>query len=218
MNFHLESIHLESIRVFVTECFEDSRGFFMESFRHDQWKLCEMTENFVQDNHSGSKKGVLRGLHFQWSPPMGKLMRVSRGKAYLVAVDIRKKSPYLGKYFGIEVSDENHRQVWAPSGFARGFLVLSDWAEIQYKCTAIYNPKGESAIRWNDPEIGIDWPSFSSSLSLSSFSHPILSEKDQQAQSLSTWLAKTESDSLIYENPIQKNSKKLFSDSTKRES
>ena len=195
MDFNLESIHLDSIRVFIPECHEDSRGFFMESFRSDNWNLCQMTETFVQDNHSGSQKGVLRGLHFQWSPPMGKLMRVSRGEAYLVAVDIRKKSPYLGKYFGIQVSEKNRRQVWAPSGFARGFLVLSDWAEVQYKCTALYNPKGESTIRWDDPTIAIDWPLSSSN---SKPTKPILSEKDQKTQSLLEWLETTESNNLLY--------------------
>jgi len=121
---------------------------------------------------------------------MGKLMRVSVGKAFLVAVDIRKGSPSLGKWFGIEVSAENKKQVWAPAGFARGFCVLSEFAEIQYKCTGIYNPQGESGILWNDPEIGIEWP----------IKNPVLSDKDRNAQSLSQWLNRKESDFYQYKN------------------
>jgi dTDP-4-dehydrorhamnose 3,5-epimerase len=137
----------------------------------------------VQDNHSRSSRGVLRGLHFQWEPPMGKLMRVSLGSAFLVAVDIRKGSPTLGKWIGVEASAENRRQVWAPAGFARGFCVLSEAAEIQYKCTGIYNNKGESGIRWDDPEIGIEWP----------IHDVVLSEKDRNAQTLAQWLSRSES-------------------------
>jgi dTDP-4-dehydrorhamnose 3,5-epimerase len=119
---------------------------------------------------------------------MGKLMRVTFGSAYLVAVDIRKGSPTLGQWFGLEVSAENKKQVWAPAGFARGFCVLSDYAEIQYKCTAIYNSKGESGIRWNDPEIGVEWP----------VKDGILSAKDRSAMSLAQWLASKEADMLKY--------------------
>jgi len=137
----------------------------------------------VQDNHSRSTKGVVRGLHFQWDPPMAKLMRVSMGSAFLVAVDIRKKSPTLGQWVGIEASAENRRQVWAPAGFARGFCVLSEVAEIQYKCTGLYNSKAESGICWNDPRIGIEWP----------VSEPSLSDKDRQAQTLERWLTRPES-------------------------
>jgi dTDP-4-dehydrorhamnose 3,5-epimerase len=131
---------------------------------------------------------VLRGLHFQWEPPMGKLMRVSLGAAFLVAVDIRRDSPTLGKWFGLEVSAENRKQVRAPAGFARGFCVLSDVAEIQYKCTGLYNSGAESGIRWDDPDIGIDWP----------IKNPILSTKDRQAQSLKQWLSRSESYHFLY--------------------
>jgi len=148
--------------------------------------------HFVQDNHSRSEKGVVRGLHFQWDPPMGKLMRVSLGCAFLVAVDIRKGSPTLGKWFGVEVSAENRRQVWAPAGFARGFCVLSEIAEIQYKCTGLYSNKAESGIRWNDPAIGIQWP----------LSDVQLSEKDRKAQTLAQWLAVPESDKFCYERSM----------------
>lgn len=170
--------------VLVPEVFQDTRGFFMETFRADQFKAFGLPHQFVQDNHSRSVKGVVRGLHFQWEPPMGKLMRVSVGSAFLVAVDIRKGSATLGKWFGVEVSAENRRQVWAPAGFARGFCVLSDVAEIQYKCTGLYSSKGESGIRWDDPQLGIEWP----------VTEPSLSEKDKKAQTLAQWLATAESD------------------------
>jgi dTDP-4-dehydrorhamnose 3,5-epimerase len=190
MRVEIESEHLNGLKVLSPGVFEDERGFFLEAYRADQFEELGLSDIFVQDNHSGSQKGVLRGLHFQWDPPMGKLMRVSVGKAFLVAVDIRKNSPSLGKWFGVEVSAEDKKQVWAPAGFARGFCVLSEFAEIQYKCTGIYNPKGESGILWNDPEIGIEWP----------VSNPILSEKDRNAQSLSQWLNRKESDFYQYQN------------------
>jgi dTDP-4-dehydrorhamnose 3,5-epimerase len=134
-------------------------------------------------NHSGSVRNTVRGLHFQWNPPMGKLMRVSRGTAFLVAVDIRKGSSTLGKWFGKVVSDTDRKLIWAPAGFARGFAVLSDFAEIEYLTTGIYNPAGESGVLWNDPEIGVEWP----------VTDPILSNKDKNAQTLSTWLKRPES-------------------------
>ena len=183
MEIKIESRHLNDVVVLVPEIFQDSRGFFMETFREDQFKALGLPSHFVQDNNSRSVKGVLRGLHFQWDPPMGKLMRVPLGSAFLVAVDIRKASPTLGKWFGIEASAENRRQVWAPAGFARGFCVLSEVAEIQYKCTGLYNSKAESGIRWNDPQIAVQWPVI----------EPCLSEKDQKAQTLEQWLAKPES-------------------------
>ncbi len=183
MEIKIESRFLRDVVVLVPEIFRDGRGFFMETFREDQFRESGLPTHFVQDNHSRSAKGVVRGLHFQWEPPMGKLMRVPLGSAFLVAVDIRKGSPTLGKWAGVEASAENRRQVWAPAGFARGFCVLSDVAEIQYKCTGIYNNKGESGIRWDDPEIGIEWP----------IQDVSLSEKDRNAQTLAQWLARPES-------------------------
>ncbi len=179
MEIRIESRHLGDVAVLAHEVFEDERGFFMEVYRADQYKALGLPTEFVQDNHSRSKQGVLRGLHFQWDPPMGKLMRVTYGSAFLVAVDIRKRSPTLGRWFGVEVSAKDKKQVWAPAGFARGFCAVSDFAEVQYKCTGIYNPKGESGIRWNDPKIGIQWP----------VKEPELSGKDRQAQTLDEWLA-----------------------------
>lgn len=179
MQIRIESRHLGDVAVLASEVFEDERGFFMEVYRADQYKALGLPTEFVQDNHSRSKQGVVRGLHFQWDPPMGKLMRVTYGSAFLIAVDIRKGSPTLGRWFGVEVSAKDKKQVWAPAGFARGFCVVSDFAEVQYKCTGIYNPKCESGIRWNDPKIGIHWP----------VKEPELSGKDRQAQTLDEWLA-----------------------------
>ena len=178
MQIKIESRHLGDVAVLAPEVFEDERGFFLETYREDQFKSLGLPTNFGQDNHSRSARNVVRGLHFQWDPPMGKLMRVTYGSAFLVAVDIRKGSPTLGKWFGIEVSAQNKKEVWAPAWFARGFCVLSDFAEIQYKCTGIYNNKAESGILWNDPAIGIKWP----------VSNPVLSAKDAGAQTLAQWL------------------------------
>jgi len=183
MQIKIESRFLRDVVVLVPDIFQDARGFFMETFREDQFQADGLPTHFVQDNHSRSTRGVLRGLHFQWDPPMGKLMRVTLGSAFLVAVDIRKGSPTVGRWVGVEASVENRRQVWAPAGFARGFCVLSDVAEIQYKCTGIYNNKGESGIRWDDPEIGIEWP----------IQDVLLSEKDRNAQTLFQWLSRPES-------------------------
>jgi dTDP-4-dehydrorhamnose 3,5-epimerase len=183
MEIKIESRFLRDVVVLVPDVFQDVRGFFMETFREDQFQANGLPTHFVQDNHSRSTRGVLRGLHFQWDPPMGKLMRVSLGSAFLAAVDIRKGSPTLGRWVGVEASAENRRQVWAPAGFARGFCVLSDVAEIQYKCTGIYNNKGESGISWDDPEIGIEWP----------IQDVLLSEKDRNAQTLAQWLSRPES-------------------------
>lgn len=190
MQIKIESVHLNGLAVLQPDVFEDERGFFMEVFRADQFRTLGLPVEFVQENHSRSKGGVLRGLHFQWDPPMGKLMRVTSGSAFLVAVDIRKNSPTLGKWFGVEASSQNRKQVWAPAGFARGFCVLSDFAEIQYMCTGIYNSRGESGILWNDPEIGIRWP----------LSDPVLSQKDVQAPTLGQWLTSAESNHFTFED------------------
>jgi dTDP-4-dehydrorhamnose 3,5-epimerase len=194
MEIEIRSRHLGEVCVLAPQIFQDGRGFFTEVFRADQFKALGLPHEFMQDNHSGSVRGVLRGLHFQWDPPMGKLMRVTRGTAFLVAVDIRKGSPTLGKWFGMEVSAESRYQIWAPAGFARGFCVLSDYAEVQYKCTAIYNYRGESGIRWNDPDIGIKWP----------ITDVQVSEKDRNAQTLKEWLATPESEHFRYaENQVK---------------
>ncbi len=187
MQVTIEERHLEAIIVFRSEVFEDERGFFSEVYRADQFSEFGIYEPFLQENHSGSVRGVVRGLHFQWDRPLSKLMRVTAGTAFLVAVDIRKDSPTRGEWFGMECTARDGYQIWAPAGFARGFCVLSEWAEIQYRCTAIYNPEGESGILWNDPAIGIAWP----------VDEPILSGKDRDAQTLMEWLARPESDHFI---------------------
>lgn len=190
MDIVIESKHLGDVVVLVPSIFLDSRGFFMETFREDQFKAHGLPYHFVQDNHSRSPKGVVRGLHFQWEPPMAKLMRVTFGSAFLVAVDIRKGSPTLGKWVGVEASAGNRRQVYAPAGFARGFCVLSEFAEIQYKCTGLYNNKGESGILWNDPAIGVEWTVRETEAQLS--------DKDKKAQTLAQWLATPQSDNFKY--------------------
>jgi dTDP-4-dehydrorhamnose 3,5-epimerase len=179
----VESRHLSGVVVLIPGIVDDERGFFSEVYRKDQFEELGLPGVFVQENHSRSFGAVIRGLHFQRDPSMGKLMRVMVGSAFLVAVDIRPGSPTRGQWFGIEASADNRRQVWAPAGFARGFCVLSDSAEVQYKCTGLYNASGESGIRWNDPALGIDWP----------VNDPIISQKDAGAQSLAEWLARPES-------------------------
>jgi dTDP-4-dehydrorhamnose 3,5-epimerase len=188
MDFSIETTSIRDVVIVKPESFGDERGFFSEVYRQDKFKALGLPDAFVQLNHSGSLKDVVRGLHFQWDPPMGKLMRVTLGKAFLVAVDIRRDSPTLGRWFGVEASSENRLQVWAPAGFARGFCVLSARAEIQYLCTGIYNNKAESGIRWDDPAIGIDWPTKT----------PILSQKDHSAQALAEWLQRAESGLFVY--------------------
>jgi dTDP-4-dehydrorhamnose 3,5-epimerase len=193
MQIRIESKYLNDVLVIVPDIFRDGRGFFSETFRVDEFKALGLPTEFVQDNHSGSAKGVVRGLHFQWEPPMGKLMRVTRGSAFLVAVDIRKGSPTLGQWVGVEATTENRRAVWAPAGFARGFCTLTEGTEIQYKCTGIYNGKAESGIRWDDPAIGIQWP----------LTDVIVSEKDRNARTLKEWLLSPESDNFQYATKTQ---------------
>ncbi len=188
MGFRIESRHLGQVVIIVPDVYTDNRGFFLEAFRADHFKALGLPDEFAQDNHSRSKRGVVRGLHFQWEPPMGKLMRVTRGRAFAVAVDIRPGSPTLGQWFGLELSEENRKMVWAPAGFARGFCALDHATEVEYKCTAVYNTKGEGAIRWDDPQIGIEWPSVGGDY--------ILSEKDRRAQTLAEWLASGNADKL----------------------
>ncbi len=161
----------------------DARGFFLEVYRKDIFEQNGLPFHFVQENHSSSMKNVLRGLHFQWEPKLGKLIRVIKGKAFTVAVDIRPSSPTLGEWVGIELSEENKIQVFAPAGFATGFAVTGEIADVEYHYTALYNPNGESNIKWNDPAIGIEWPVVD----------PIISPRDEKAQTLEEWLSKPES-------------------------
>jgi dTDP-4-dehydrorhamnose 3,5-epimerase len=183
MKVRVDPTPIPDVLLVVPDVFEDARGFFMEVYREDVFAAAGLPTKFVQLNHSRSARGVTRGLHFQWDPPMGKLMRVTQGEAFLVAVDIRKESPTLGRWFGTEISAQSKRQLWAPAGFARGFCVLSEFAEIEYLTTGIYNAKGEAGIRWDDPAIGISWP----------VETPTLSDRDRIAPTLAEWLLRPES-------------------------
>ncbi|MEE1653419.1 dTDP-4-dehydrorhamnose 3,5-epimerase [Brachymonas sp. J145] len=168
--------------VFILEprVFGDARGFFFESFNQRVFdELTGTNHSFVQDNHSRSAKGVLRGMHFQTQQAQGKLVRVVRGKVFDVAVDIRKDSPAYGQWFGLELSEESQRMLWVPPGLAHGFLVLSDTAEFLYKTTDYYAPQYEASLAWNDPTVNIDWP-----LADNGIVEPQLSAKDQQALTL----------------------------------
>ena len=164
--------NIPDVLIIEPKVFGDNRGFFFESFNQQAFNDAIGQEvQFVQDNHSRSAKGVLRGLHYQIQHPQGKLVRVVRGAVYDVAVDLRKSSSTFGQWAGAELSDDNHRQLWVPAGFAHGFVVLSDSAEFLYKTTDYYAPEFERCIIWNDPDIGINWPIDD---------EPQLSGKDQQ--------------------------------------
>ncbi len=152
----------------------DERGFLLESFRGDLWAEHGVNGPFLQENHSRSSKGILRGLHFQTSPGQGKLVRCVRGAIWDVAVDLRKDSPTYRQWEGYELSDENHRQLFVPVGFGHGFCVLSDIADVAYKLTSVYDPETEAGIRWDDPGVGVEWP----------VDDPQLSERDQTAPTL----------------------------------
>jgi len=165
---------LEGLLVLEPRVFGDDRGFFFESFNARRFaELTGVTAEFVQDNHSRSSKGVLRGLHYQIQQAQGKLVRATAGSVFDVAVDIRKSSPTFGQWYGIELSAENKRQMWIPPGFAHGFVVTSDAAEFLYKTTDYWAPEHERAVLWNDPAIGIQWPALDAA--------PLLSGKDQAA-------------------------------------
>jgi len=168
---------LDGLLVLEPRVFGDDRGFFFESFNAKRFaELTGITAEFVQDNHSRSAKGVLRGLHYQIQQAQGKLVRASAGAVFDVAVDIRKSSPTFGQWYGCELSAENKRQLWIPPGFAHGFVTLSDGAEFLYKTTDYWAPEHERAILWNDPAIGIQWPALDAA--------PLLSGKDQVAKLL----------------------------------
>ncbi|MEQ9886766.1 dTDP-4-dehydrorhamnose 3,5-epimerase [Pectobacterium zantedeschiae] len=157
-------------KIIQPKVFGDARGFFLETFEKKRYQeMLDIDLDFVQDNHSRSSRGVLRGLHFQKTNPQGKLVRVVRGEVFDVAVDIRQDSPTYGKWYGVLLSEENKTQFWLPPGLAHGFVVLSDTADFEYKCTDYYDPSDEGCLLWNDPELGIEWP----------ISTPLLSEKDK---------------------------------------
>ncbi|PZN92115.1 MAG: dTDP-4-dehydrorhamnose 3,5-epimerase [Alphaproteobacteria bacterium] len=154
----VEATTLPGVLLITPRVLGDDRGFFLESWNARAFADAGLDLAFVQDNHSRSAKGVLRGLHYQLDNPQGKLVRVTQGSVFDVAVDLRRSSPHFGKWVGIELSDANKAMLWVPPGFAHGFVVTSASADFQYKCTSLYEPADEHCIRWDDPEIGIDWP------------------------------------------------------------
>lgn len=163
---------IPDLLILEPKVFGDARGFFFESFNASSFRQATgLDATFVQDNHSRSQKGVLRGLHYQIRQPQGKLVRVVRGAVFDVAVDIRQSSPAFGRWLGIELTEDNHRQVWIPPGFAHGFVVLTDSADFLYKTSAYYAPEYERCILWNDPAIGIQWPLAGD---------PLVSDKDKK--------------------------------------
>jgi dTDP-4-dehydrorhamnose 3,5-epimerase len=161
---------LKDVVILEPKVFGDERGFFLEAYNEETFGKLGLPTRFMQDNHSGSRKGVLRGLHYQLKQPQGKLVRALRGAIYDVAVDLRRDSPQFGQWFGTELSAENRRMLWVPPGFGHGFLVTSDFAEVSYKATELYAPAFERSVLWNDPAIGIEWPLDG---------EPTLSEKDR---------------------------------------
>ena len=171
----VHATELPGVKIIEPRIFGDARGYFVETFHAERYaETVGISETFVQDNLSRSVRGVLRGLHAQKRYPQGKLVRVSRGAVFDVAVDIDPLSATFGKWVGVELSEENQKQMWIPPGYAHGFVVLSDIVDFQYKCTELYHPEDEIGVIWNDPDIGIDWP----------VEQPTISEKDARLPSL----------------------------------
>ena len=170
-NFVFTDTFIDGMKLIDVKCYGDERGYFMETYKRSDFVAGGINAGFVQDNQSSSKKGVLRGLHFQIDYPQAKLVRVLSGEVFDVAVDLRKDSPSFGKWEGVVLSAENHRQLFIPRGFAHGFLVLSETAEFCYKCDDVYRPQDEGGLLWNDTDIGIEWPKLDYAF--------ILSEKDK---------------------------------------
>jgi len=171
---NVEETKLEGVLLVTPQIFGDDRGFFMETYNREKAIELGLPAEFLQDNHSKSSKGVLRGLHYQNPQWQGKLVRVVQGEIYDVAVDIRSDSPTFGESVGVYLNDDNKQQLYVPPGFAHGFLVTSDTTEVIYKCTSLYAPDQEASLLWNDPDLGIDWP----------IDSPILSAKDTNAMRL----------------------------------
>ena len=174
-NFTFNETKIKGVYIIDVKTYGDNRGYFMETYKESDFKAAGLDYNFVQDNQSSSRKGVLRGLHFQKTHPQAKLVRVLKGEVFDVAVDLRKDSPTYGQWVGVVLSEENKRQFMIPRGFAHGFVVMSDYAEFAYKCDELYHPEDEGGIMWNDPAIGIEWPEVG---------EIILSEKDKVHPSL----------------------------------
>jgi len=165
-------LEIPDVLVIQPRVFEDARGFFLESYHKEQFRAAGISADFLQDNHSGSRRGSLRGLHYQVRQPQGKLVRLAVGEAFDVAVDLRRSSPTYGRCVGVRLSAERKDQLWIPPGFAHGFYVLSDWAEVLYKATDYYAPQWERTLLWNDPALAIQWP-------IPQGQQPLISEKDR---------------------------------------
>jgi len=174
---HYEKLAIPDVVLLTPKVFGDERGFFMETFRQSEFEKHCGEYTFVQDNHSKSKQGILRGLHYQLEKPQGKLVRVTQGEVYDVAVDLRESSPTFGQWVGVTLSSDNKQMLWVPPGFAHGFYVISEEAEFQYKCTDYYNPGDEYSLWWKESSLKIDWP-------LVNQEKPQLSIKDDEGQSL----------------------------------
>ncbi len=187
MPFTVEETSIPEVRLVRPKRFGDDRGWFAELWQHDPFEALGLPAVIRQVNQSRSAKGVVRGLHFQWDPPQAKLMRVVRGRAFMVAVDIRPGSPTLGQVVTVEGSDDEPVWFWAPASFARGFCAMADVTEIEYFCTSQYNPACESGIRWDDPALGIPWPELPDAPRQ-------LSGKDAAAGTLADWLARPEAE------------------------
>ena len=183
-NFKFIETKIKDLYIIEPKVFGDSRGYFMESYNKKDFEEAGLSMTFVQDNESKSKKGVLRGLHFQTKNVQGKLVRVTKGEVFDVAVDLRKGSPTFGQWEGVCLSEENKRQFYVPEGFAHGFVVLSDVATFNYKCTDFYAPEYDCGVMWNDPDIGIEWPLIEGMTK----DDVILSEKDQKWPSLKEYM------------------------------
>jgi len=149
---------LKDVYLIEPKVFGDSRGFFLETWNEETFRDAGFDLTFVQDNHSRSSSGILRGLHFQTEQTQGKLVRITSGEVFDVAVDLRRSSPTLGQWYGVSLSAENYRMLWVPPGFAHGFYVVSEYADFLYKCTELYHPASELTLAWNDPTVGIEWP------------------------------------------------------------
>ena len=171
---------LPGVLVFEPKLHGDSRGFFLETYREDTLREVGISESFVQDNHSRSARGVLRGLHYQLTQPQGKLVRVAQGAVFDVAVDVRSGSPTFGQWYGATLDEESMRMMYIPPGFAHGFAVLSDISDFIYKCTDYYHPQSEQGILWNDPGIGIKWPAIDVQLSEKDKTNPVLQEQSEE--------------------------------------
>lgn len=171
----IQKLAIPDVLVIIPKVFYDSRGFFMETWNKKTFNEVGLNFDFVQDNHSKSVKGTLRGIHYQIENSQGKLVRVTKGEVFDIAVDLRKNSPYFGKWVGYTLSEENKQMLWIPPKFGHGFYVLSDTAEFQYKCTDIYNPKAERSIIWNDKSINVEWPIIEGT-------KPLLSPKDENGK------------------------------------